>query len=182
MALACCSLLRNNFCPAVNLLSGIDLHYCQRKQMMFLLTLVICITVGFRLSFCISVSVIHKALVTYPLSLVSLRIAAGLLRFFIHMYPICIYSPCMSPFFDQNYGSKSEPVFCWYGGIAQEMRVAGLTATTFCELQRKRLRWSLQAATYKYRRCDCRTVPTMAATLGEPWRLLPSGRQKSYLY
>ena len=63
-----------------------------------------------RLSFCISVSVIHKALVTYPLSLVSLRIAAGLPRFCIHMYPICIYSPCMSPFFDQNYGSKSEPV------------------------------------------------------------------------
>ena len=28
-----------------------------------------------RLSFCISISVIHKALVTYPLSLVSLRIA-----------------------------------------------------------------------------------------------------------
>ena len=47
---------------------------------------------------------------TYPLSLVSLRIAAGLPRFCIHMYPICIYSPCMSPFFDQNYGSKSEPV------------------------------------------------------------------------
>ena len=74
-----------------------------------------------RLSFCISVSLIHKALVTYPLSLVSLRIAARLPRFFIHMYPICIYSPCMSPFFDQNYGSKSEPVFCWYGGIVQEM-------------------------------------------------------------
>ena len=28
-----------------------------------------------RLSFCISVAVVHKALVTYPLSLVSLRIA-----------------------------------------------------------------------------------------------------------
>ena len=93
-----------------------------------------------RLSFCISVSVIHKALVTYPLSLVSLRIAAGLPRFCIHMYPICIYSPCMSPFFDKNYGSKSEGIFCWYGGIAQEMRVTRLTATTFCKLQRKRLR------------------------------------------
>ena len=48
MTLACCSLLGKNFCPAVNLLSGIDLHYHQRKQMMFLLTLVICITVGLR--------------------------------------------------------------------------------------------------------------------------------------